>query len=112
MDESRRIHHQTDVTITLDVKEDEIPRLDLRQLNGLGIGLLVGGNARYPEPRLPVGMLGQTTAIQAFSGLGAPVDIGRPDLFQRGRDRLAPRPGRNLDTVLVANTAATTQQQQ
>lgn len=112
MDESRRIHHQADVTITLDAEEDEIPRLDLRQLNGLGLGLLVSGDARYPEPRLPIRMLGQATAIQAFPGPGAPVDIGRPDLFQGRRHCLTPWPGGNLDSVLVANTAATRQQQQ
>ena len=109
MDETRRVNHQANVTIALHAEKDKIPRSDLCQGNGLGLGLLVGGDARYTEPRPLVGDLGQTAAIQAFPGLGTPVDIRGSDLFKGGGDRLTPGPGGNLDTVLVANTAATRQ---
>ena len=48
-------------------EEDEVARLQRRAIDGLADGVLVGGDAREGDARLPVGVLGEPGAVEARS---------------------------------------------
>jgi hypothetical protein len=66
-----------------DTKEDQVSRRQSVDRNGLRCAALESGSARHIEPLPFVRVVHETTAIEAFARLIAPIAIRRADELSR-----------------------------